>query len=112
MGNSWMEIPQALLQQIIQGNAVLFPGAGASSGAVNLDGQNPPSGEQLADLIAKKFLGPEQATARHLLTYKATSNYVTQSVLKATRPRRPELLTKNSVRWEDTGSLAAALQVR
>ncbi|SCY04476.1 SIR2-like domain-containing protein [Nonlabens sp. Hel1_33_55] len=52
-------IPKALLDQIKEGKCVLFLGAGASFDAKHPDGENPPSGQQLSDLIALKFLGKE-----------------------------------------------------
>ena len=51
-----MAIPKTLLDQIIEGNVVLFLGAGASFGALNKDGQQIPSGQQLSNMIAQKFL--------------------------------------------------------
>ena len=52
-----MEFPQALTDQFNQGNAVLFLGSGASIGAVNGKGEGPPSGQQLSEVLADKFLG-------------------------------------------------------
>lgn len=51
-----IEIPKPLLDQIKEGNVVLFLGAGALNGAIHRDGKDAPSGPQLAGLIANKFL--------------------------------------------------------
>src|ERR1043165_4126333 len=53
-----MEIPNLLVEQIRDGQVVLFLGAGASIGALHKDNKKPPVGQQLADLIADKFLSP------------------------------------------------------
>lgn len=53
-----MELPKALLDQIQEGNVVLFLGAGASYGAKHPNPSNKiPLGQTLADMIANKFLG-------------------------------------------------------
>lgn len=52
-----MEIPTALMDKIIQGNVILFLGSGASKKAKDKKGNEPPDGEQLAELLTKKFLG-------------------------------------------------------
>ncbi|GGC33256.1 SIR2 family protein [Parapedobacter defluvii] len=54
-----MEIPKPLIDQIKDGNVVLFLGAGASYGAKHPKGINPPNGYQLAQLISDKFLTDE-----------------------------------------------------
>lgn len=51
-----MDIPQNLINQVRQGRAVLFLGAGASSGAQTPDGREPPLGDELRNRIAKQFL--------------------------------------------------------
>lgn len=51
-----MEIPKVLKEQIAQGTAVLFLGAGATIGAKNKIGSEPPNGQQLAKLLSEKFL--------------------------------------------------------
>lgn len=51
-----MEIPIALLDQIKQGNVVLFLGAGASFGATHPKFQKIPLGNELSNMIANKFL--------------------------------------------------------
>jgi hypothetical protein len=51
-----MDIPRILLDYVRQGQVVLFLGAGATFGAVHPNAVSPPSGQQLADLIAMKFL--------------------------------------------------------
>jgi hypothetical protein len=52
-----MEIPNFLLDQIREGRIVLVLGAGASRGATNSKGAQPPTGPQLSQIIADKFLG-------------------------------------------------------
>jgi len=52
-----MIIPKYLLEQIIEGNVVLFLGSGASVGAIHPDGDQIPIGQRLSNLIANKFLG-------------------------------------------------------
>jgi tetratricopeptide (TPR) repeat protein len=54
-----MEIPKHLVNEIGQGNVVLFLGAGASFGAISPNMTKIPNGQELADLIAKKYLGDE-----------------------------------------------------
>jgi len=43
-----------VLKKIASGNAILFTGAGFSSEATNIKGEEPPCAKQLADLIAEK----------------------------------------------------------
>lgn len=50
------ELPQALLSALREGRAVLFLGAGASSGARAADGDKIPTAQELADLLAGEFL--------------------------------------------------------
>lgn len=50
-------IPDQLIAQIRDGNAVLFLGAGASLDAQDLRGRKPPTGRQLGELLADRFLG-------------------------------------------------------
>jgi hypothetical protein len=54
-----MEIPKILIDQIKERQVVLFLGAGASIGAVHSQKKIPPTGKELAELIAEKFLGSE-----------------------------------------------------
>lgn len=54
-----MEIPKILIDQIRQGQVVLFLGSGASFGAKHPEKKSPPIGNQLASLICDKFLGEE-----------------------------------------------------
>ncbi len=54
-----MNIPPFLKEQVQDGNVVLFLGSGASIGAMHEAGNKPPIGNDLANLIASKFLGPE-----------------------------------------------------
>ncbi|WFO16674.1 hypothetical protein M601_002370 [Cellulophaga baltica 4] len=53
------KIPKPLLDQIKDGNVILFLGAGAAFDSEHPKGDYPPLGNQLADLIAEKFLGKE-----------------------------------------------------
>ncbi len=52
-----MNIPDYLVSQVREGKAVLFLGAGASREATTASGIPGPTGRQLGDLIAKRFLG-------------------------------------------------------
>lgn len=52
-----MEIPKYLIDQISEGNVVLFLGSGASIGALHPRNESVPIGQKLSDLIAEKFLG-------------------------------------------------------
>jgi len=51
-----MDIPQNLINQVRQGRAILFLGAGATKGARTIDGRDPPLGNGLRDRIAERFL--------------------------------------------------------
>ena len=52
-----MEVPSYLETQIREGKAVLFLGAGASRDALDDKGRKAPSGVDLRDMLADKFLG-------------------------------------------------------
>lgn len=52
-----MEIPSYLETQIREGNVILLLGAGTSRDAVAPDGSHPPTGQELSDLLANRFLG-------------------------------------------------------
>lgn len=54
-----MEIPKALISQIKEGNVVLFLGSGATKEAIHPERKKSPTGQELADLIAAKFLGDD-----------------------------------------------------
>jgi len=56
-----MEIPHQLIQQIKEGNVILFLGAGASYGAKNSKGDLIPGGEALSIMLANKYLGDSLA---------------------------------------------------
>ena len=56
-----MKIPPALTEQIRQGNAMLFLGAGASHGATSPQGQKILNTQDLAISLSNKFLGGEDA---------------------------------------------------
>lgn len=51
-----MSLPRILLDQIEQGNASLFLGAGASANSIHPTNQKIPTGQELADRLAEKFL--------------------------------------------------------
>ena len=53
------KIPKALIDQIKDGNVILFLGAGAAFDSKHPKGDKPPTGKQLANLISEKFLGKE-----------------------------------------------------
>jgi hypothetical protein len=52
-----MNLPDYLVSQVREGKAVLFLGAGASRTAKTPAGKPGPTGKELGDLIANKFLG-------------------------------------------------------
>lgn len=52
-----MKIPDNLLNEVKNGRVVLCLGSGASKGASNKAGQQPPDGNQLARILSDKFLG-------------------------------------------------------
>ena len=52
-----MDISPNLLDQIQNGKVVLVLGAGASLDAKDKEGNSPPSGRKLGELIASRFLG-------------------------------------------------------
>lgn len=52
-----LDLPQLLLQNVQQGRIILFLGAGASKGARDREGNQPPDGQQLAQMLSSKFLG-------------------------------------------------------
>lgn len=54
-----MQIPKPLVDQIRNGNVVLFLGSGASYDAVHPDNKKIPLGNGLASMIIDEFLGPE-----------------------------------------------------
>lgn len=54
-----MLIPHILGDRISDGKILLFLGSGASKGAIHSRGSSPPDGQQLADMIARKFLGED-----------------------------------------------------
>lgn len=54
-----MEVPRILIDQIKEGQVVLFLGSGASKGAIHPHGDSPPDGNQLRNLIVDKFLAKE-----------------------------------------------------
>jgi hypothetical protein len=58
-GRGPVNIPEALIDEIRRGRAVLFLGSGASKGATLPDGGEPPDGGQLAKLIKTRFLGED-----------------------------------------------------
>lgn len=52
-----MDIPAYLSDQVRQGKAVLFLGAGASLGAKDSKGNSPPNAAKLAQILSRDFLG-------------------------------------------------------
>lgn len=55
-----MDIPHHLVEQIRAGKAILFIGAGASSGATSpVPPKSPPSGKELGRLLSEHFLGDD-----------------------------------------------------
>lgn len=54
-----MVLPKGLVDNVREGRAFLFLGAGASFGSIHPKYKNPPNGQALADELAKKFLGSE-----------------------------------------------------
>ena len=57
-----MELPTDLINQVRQGRAVLFLGAGASRKAKDPNGKEPPLGDELRDRIAERFLTDKYAS--------------------------------------------------
>lgn len=51
-----LDVPAALIEEIRRGRVVLLLGAGASLGSKNNKGQSPPTGNQLRDALADRFL--------------------------------------------------------
>lgn len=51
-----MEIPTHLTNQIRRGKVVLFLGSGASKGAIDSEGNEPPNGKQLSEKLFYRFL--------------------------------------------------------
>lgn len=54
-----VSIPAFLVDQVRDGQVVLFLGSGASLSAIDKDGNHPPDGKKLAELLNQKFLGGE-----------------------------------------------------
>ncbi len=54
-----MEIPAALINDVKQGNVVLFLGAGSSIGATDSEGNDIPDARKLADILVNEYLGDE-----------------------------------------------------
>lgn len=52
-----MDVPPVLINEIRQGRVVLFFGSGGSKGAIDKNGNEAPDGEQLRQLLARRFLG-------------------------------------------------------
>lgn len=52
-----MDLPPQLANEVREGRAILFLGAGASKGARRRDSEGPPDGQQLGRLLADRFLG-------------------------------------------------------
>ena len=73
-----MEIPKILIDQIRQGQVVLFLGSGASLGAKHPEKKTPPIGNQLATLICDKYLGDEY---KHLPLTQVSELAISESSL-------------------------------
>lgn len=54
-----VNLPYVLIEAVKDQRVAIVFGAGASMGCKNFSGENPPSGNQLRDHLAKKFLGTE-----------------------------------------------------
>lgn len=52
-----IDLPDALVAAVVQQNAVLFLGAGASYGATHPDGASIPSADKLRDMLSDRFIG-------------------------------------------------------
>ncbi len=57
-----MDLPSNLVQQVRQGRAVLFLGAGASRKARTPEGKEPPLGDELCDRIGEQFLAGDYSS--------------------------------------------------
>lgn len=57
-----INLPQALVNEVRQGRAVLFLGAGATKGAKTPNGEEPPLGNELGERIGKTFLSGNYST--------------------------------------------------
>lgn len=81
-----MELPKSLVDQIQEGNVVLFLGAGASYGATHIENIKIPLGQTLSDIIALKFLGKgyESMPLSHVseLAISQTDLFTVQQYLK------------------------------
>jgi len=55
----YMDIPKILVDNIRDGQAVLFLGAGAAKGAIHPENKQPPGVKKLAEIICDRFLGKE-----------------------------------------------------
>lgn len=57
-----MDLSKSLINQVRQGRAVLFLGAGATFGAQTADGRGPATGDELRNRIAEKFLSRDYSS--------------------------------------------------
>ena len=62
-----VQLPHLLIEAVKEKRAVLVFGAGASMEALREDGSEPPDGDKMRDLLAKKFLGTKNER-RDLMT--------------------------------------------
>ena len=53
-----MDLPQGLIEDVKAGRVILFLGAGASVGSVDPQGNGPPLGDKLRDLLVAEYLSP------------------------------------------------------
>jgi tetratricopeptide (TPR) repeat protein len=87
--NAKIEIPFLLSEAVKSGRAILFLGAGASKECKNANGDTPPNGDQLRDIISKKYFGklmPNRtlaAVAEMAIESGAGANLVFQTVSDA-----------------------------
>ena len=56
-----MDLPKGLIEDMKAGRVILFLGAGASVGSVDPEGNGPPLGDELRDLLVTEYLGPSFA---------------------------------------------------
>ncbi|MEI6076454.1 MAG: SIR2 family protein [Verrucomicrobiota bacterium] len=95
-----MDIPHALVDQIQNGKVVIFLGAGASMCAKDGNGNFPPSGKKLGEMLSDKFLGGKFKTSQlnqiAELAISETDITTVQSFIKDTleafQPAPPHLL--------------------
>jgi hypothetical protein len=101
-----MDIPDSLMNDVRSGRVVLILGAGASLGATDKNGQPPPLGNKLRDLISDRFLGgkhkndPLEFVAELTSSEKSIAD-VQNLIADPSRDLRPALFHKilTTFRW-------------